>query len=180
MMLTTDRLLLRDFEEDDWPTVLAYQKDPRYLRYYHWTERTEEDVRAFVQRFIDHQHEQPRIKFQLAIVLKTEGRLIGNCGVRLDKPGDLVGELGYEINPDYWGHGYATEAARAMLAFGFRELRLHRISSYCIAENSASARVLQKVGMQQEGRLRENEWIKGLWWDTLMFGILEQEWAGLK
>jgi ribosomal-protein-alanine N-acetyltransferase len=180
MHLATDRLILRDFKADDWPSVLAYQKDPRYLRYYHWTERNEDDVRSFVQMFIDQQHEQPRIKFQLALVLKSGDRLIGNCGVRLGKPGAPVGEIGYEINPDYWGHGYATEAASAMLALGFRELKLHRISSYCIAENVGSARVLEKIGMQQEGRLRENEWFKGQWWDTLIFGILAQEWAGLK
>ena len=72
MILETNRLRLREFEEDDWERVLAYQSDPLYLRYYHWTERSEEDVKAFVQMFLDFQQEQPRTKFQLAVTLKDQ------------------------------------------------------------------------------------------------------------
>jgi RimJ/RimL family protein N-acetyltransferase len=84
--------------------------------------------------------------------------------------------IGYEIAPRYWGKGYATEAARAMVAFGFGELRLHRIWARCVADNVASYRVLEKVGMRREGCLREEEWIKGRWRDTLVYGILDHEW----
>lgn len=180
IILTTDRLLLREFVEDDWRAVLAYQSDPQYLRYYPWLQRTEAEVRQFVQKFIDQQREQPRRKFQLAVTLPEGRRLIGNCGLRLKEGGTREGELGYEIAPQYWGQGYATEAARAMVAFGFSEMGLHRISAYCVAENKASARVLEKVGMQLEGRLRQNQWMKGRWWDTLLYGILEHEWQQAK
>ena len=84
--------------------------------------------------------------------------------------------MGYEFNPDYWGRGYATEAAREMLRFGFEELQLHRITAGCIADNAASAHVLEKIGMKLEGRLREKEFFKGRWWDHLWYEILEQEW----
>jgi RimJ/RimL family protein N-acetyltransferase len=195
MILTTDRLVLREFVESDWEAVLAYQSDPRYLRYYEWEKRTAEDVRAFVQMFIDYQNENPRNRFQLAVTLKSNGQLIGNCGVRRERADSVNADLGYELAPDQWGHGYATEAARTMLAFGFQELGAHRIWAHCIAENVASARVLEKIGMKCEGRLRENEWFKGRsreitlrgnqagernltrWWDTLLYGILEQEWV---
>ena len=176
MILTTERLLLREFEDNDWRAVLQYQSNPEYLRYYHWSRRTEQDVRAFVRMFINWSEEQPRKKFQLAIILKEENRLIGNCGIRMKTPHAREADLGYELDPRYWGCGYATEAASAFLAFGFRELGLHRIWAWCIAENLASARVLEKIGMQQEGRLRENEWMKGRWWDTLLYAILEHEW----
>jgi RimJ/RimL family protein N-acetyltransferase len=63
--------------------VLAYQRDQRYLRFYPWTQRSDEEVRAFVQAFITQQQEQPRTKFQLAICLKANGVLIGNCGIRM-------------------------------------------------------------------------------------------------
>ena len=86
------------------------------------------------------------------------------------------GDIGYELSPKHWGHGYATEAAAAMLDFRFTQLKLHRIWSWCIADNVGSARVLHKLGMQAEGRLRENEYYKGRWWDTLLFGILDSEW----
>ena len=179
MMLTTARLVLREFEEGDWPAVLAYQSDPRYLRFYAWEGRTEEGVRDFVGMFLGYEREEPRYRFQLAVTLRADGRLIGNCGVRLPAPRARVAELGYELAPEHWGRGYATEAARAMAAFGFGELGLHRLQSNCVADNTASARVLEKLGMRREGRLREAQWYKGRWWDTLLYGLLEGEWRDL-
>jgi RimJ/RimL family protein N-acetyltransferase len=178
MELHTPRLLLREFVTADWPAVLAYQRDPRYLQYYEWTDRTPGDAQRFVQMFIDQQDEQPRRKFQLAVVLKDSGQLIGNCGVRQDAVTSHEAEIGYEIAPAHWGHGYATEAARAIMQFGFAELKVHRIGAWCIAENVASARVLEKIGVKLEGRLRDMEYFKGRWWDTLLYGMLEHEWRG--
>ena len=176
MKLETPRLVLREFVPGDWPAVLAYQSDPRYLRYYPWQDRTEHEVRAFVQRFILWQEEEPRNRFQLAITLADTGELLGNCGIRRPEPGAEQAELGYELAPKHWGRGYASEAARAMLGFAFHELGLHRVWGECIAENAASRRVLENLGMSLEGRLRENRWMKGRWWDTLIYGILAQEW----
>ena len=175
VILTTQRLVLREFTIDDWRAVHTYQSDPRYRRYYGERDWSEAGTRAFVQRFVDNQVESPRHKFQLAITLPGSGTLIGNCGVRLDRPGAPVGDIGYELNPEYWGRGYATEAARAMLAFGFEELGLHRVWAECVADNVGSRRVLEKLGMTLEGRLRENQSIDGRWHDTLIYAILEQE-----
>ena len=180
MILTTRRLALREFVEDDWRVVLAYQSDPRYLRFYPWTQRTADDVQAFVQQFIAWQTEHPRTKFQLALVAVAEAQLIGTCGIRKEHADAREAELGYEIAPRFWGRGYATEAAQAVLAFGFEDLHLHNIWASCIAENTASVRVLEKLGMRQEGRLREHRWMKGRWWDTLLYGILDWEWKALQ
>lgn len=179
MELATERLILREIKYSDWPDVLAYQSDPLYLRYYDWTDRTPKAVQEFVQMFLAQQQEQPRTKFQLAITLKSGPQMIGNCGIRLKSGNALEGDIGYELSPEHWGRGYATEAARAVMAFGFTQLKLHRISSWCIAENVGSARVLQKLGMRQEGKLRENEFFKERWWDTLLFAILDYEWRSL-
>jgi len=179
MRIVTARLVLREFETDDWPTVLAYQRNPCYLRFYPWTDRTEAEVRDFIQMFIDQQAEQPRRKFQLAITLPHDGQVVGNCGIRRKNENDWEADIGYELAPEYWGLGYATEAARAMVDFGFRELRLHRISSWCIADNVSSVRVMEKAGLRLEGRLRENDYFKGHWWDTLLYGLLEDEWKAL-
>src|SRR5512143_94630 len=178
MELHTDRLLLREFVTADWPAVLAYQRDPRYLRYYEWTDRTPGDAQRFVQMFLDQQEEQPRRKFQLAIVLKDTQHLIGNCGIRQASVEAREADIGYELSPEQWGHGYATEAARAVVEFGFAELKVHRIWSWCIADNVASAHVLEKLGLKLEGRLREKEYFKGRWWDTLLYAILKDEWHG--
>jgi ribosomal-protein-alanine N-acetyltransferase len=175
-ILATDRLLLREFVEDDWQAVLAYQSDARYLEYSPWIHRTAGEVRDFVRSFVEWQGERPRTKYQLAIILPVEGRLIGNCGIRMETANSRQANIGFEIAPRYWGEGYATEAAQAMIAFGFEELRLHHIWARCVAKNAASYRVLEKVGMRREGRVREEEWMKGRWWDTLVYGILDHEW----
>jgi RimJ/RimL family protein N-acetyltransferase len=176
MRITTERLILREFVFDDWQDVLAYQRDPRYLRYYPWTERTENQARDFVQTFLDWQDERPRRRFQFAVALPDDGRLIGSCGIRRKEDNDREADIGYELAPEHWGRGYATEAALAVVEFGFSELRLDRISSWCIADNTASAGVLERVGLRQEFRLREYEYFKGRWWDTLLYGLLESEW----
>ncbi len=176
--LHTDRLLLREFVLTDWPAVLAYQRDPRYLQFYEWAGRTPGDAQRFVRMFLEQQEEQPRHKFQLAVVLKESGQLIGNCGVRQASAGAHEADIGYELSPEHWGHGYATEAARAIVQFGFAELKVHRISAWCIADNAASAHVLEKLGLKLEGRLREKEYFKGRWWDTLIYATLESEWPG--
>jgi ribosomal-protein-alanine N-acetyltransferase len=179
MLITTRRLRLREFVESDWQAVLAYQSDPLYLRYNPWIQRTEEDVHQFIRWFLSWQDAQPRFKFQFAITLPGNDWVIGNCGIRMRSPDAQEADIGYELDSRYWGRGYATEAARAMLNLGFRQLKLHRIWAHCIAENVASARVMQKIGMQYEGRLRENEWMKGRWWDTLMYAILDYEWKSI-
>ena len=176
MQMETQRLHLREFVADDWSLVMAYQSDPRYLRYYEQTGQTEQGARDFVGMFLANQQAQPRIKFQLAVTLKESGLLIGNCGVRMKQAGAREADIGYELAPEHWGKGYASEAAQAMVAFGFSQLGVHRIWSWCIADNVGSARVLEKLGMRQEGRLVENEFFKGRWWDTRLYAILEPEW----
>jgi ribosomal-protein-alanine N-acetyltransferase len=176
MKLETERLILRDFVKDDWQRVLEYESDPLYLRYYEWTERTPEAVQEFIGWFINHQTQDPRIKFQLAIVLKSTNQLIGNCGIRMDKANALQADIGYELDPKHWNHGYATEAAHAIVDFGFSTFGLHRVWSWCVADNLGSAHVLEKLGMRREGHLRENEYYRDRWWDTLMYATLADEW----
>ena len=176
LTLTTERLLLRDFVESDWKAVLVYQQDPLYLRYNEWTSRTAEEVCQFVQMFLDHQKQIPRIKYQFAITLKSTGQLIGNCGVRRDSPEAHEGDMGYELDPKFWGNGYATEAARTVMHFGFSHMDLQRISAWCVADNVGSARVLEKLGMRLERQMRDHQYFKGRWWDTLSYAISYDEW----
>jgi RimJ/RimL family protein N-acetyltransferase len=176
MRLETDRLILRDFVKDDWRAVLEYQSDPLYLRYNEWTERTPEAAQEFVGWFLNHQGQQPRTKYQLALLLKSNRQLIGNCGVRMEKANDVEANIGYELNPKYWNHGYATEAAHAIVDFGFKRLGVHRIWADLVADNRGSAHVLEKLGMKLEGRLREKAYFKGRWWDALVYAVLVDEW----
>ncbi len=176
MHLETERLLLREFVPEDWQAVLAYQSDPLYLRYYPWQDRTPADAVSFVRMVCDWQTERPRTRFQLALQLRETGELIGNCGVRINDVTLGEGNIGYEIDSRYWGQGLATEAARAIVRFGFSELGLHRIWAVAIADNRGSTRVMEKLGMRLEAREREKEWIKGHWYDSVTYAILDHEW----
>jgi RimJ/RimL family protein N-acetyltransferase len=130
---------------------------------------------------IDLRRDEPRRKFQLAITLRGDdagaaAACIGNCGIRRKDHNEFEADIGYELNPAFWGRGYATEAARAMIAHGFTEMGLHRISAWCVGDNLGSQGVLKNAGMKLEGRLRDNEWYKDRWWDTLMYAVLAEEW----
>ena len=177
MLIETERLVLRDVVAADEAAMYAYRRDPRYLEFYDDAEGTPEATRRLVELFLAWQRAAPRRRFQLAVMLRESGLLIGNCGVRRKAENDFEADIGYELNPEHWGRGYATEAARAMVAYGFKTLGLGRISSWCISENVRSAHVLEKVGMRLEGRLRRNAFFKRRWWDTSLYGLLREEWA---
>lgn len=87
-----------------------------------------------------------------------------------------VGEMGYVVNPDYWGQGIATEAAHLLIKFGFQEMKLHRIFATCDPRNIGSAKVLEKIGLTKEGRIREHKLIRDGWRDSFLYSILEHEW----
>jgi [ribosomal protein S5]-alanine N-acetyltransferase len=174
-VLRTSRLLLRDFLPGDLGSLAAYRQDPLYQRYLPARPAGDADSRELLERFIGWQEEEPRTRFQLAIVLSSSGELIGSAGLRRRAPDSLVADLGFELAPSFWGHGYATEAARALVEYGFSELRLHRIHAHCIAENDASARVLERVGMRKEGVMRDHEFFRERWWDVHWYGMLESD-----
>ena len=179
MHFTTKNLTLREFREDDFDALLAYQGDPRYLQYYGEAERPEEFTRSLHRWFVDHQADEPRYRFQLAITLRDDDRLIGNVGVRKPKPDAVEAEMGCEFAADYWNRGYATEANRAMLRFGFQDLQLHRLWAGTNSGKGAAQRVLEKLGMRREGELRETTWMGDHWANTIIYGILEDEWRSL-
>ena len=179
MQLETERLILREFHDDDWHDVLAYWNHSLYQRYNPDLPDRERFVRHLVARFVASQAEEPRRKWQLALVSKQDSRLIGTCGIRVNNPDLGEANIGYELNPLDWGNGYATEAASDIVRFGFEELRLHRIWAECVADNTASVHVLEKLGMRREAHFREHQYFKGHWWDTLIYAILDHEWRGL-
>lgn len=109
-----------------------------------------------------------------AIERKQDDALIGTIGLTLfEKHGQA--ELGYWVGKPYWGNGYCTEASRAILKYGFRERKLHRIHAKHYVRNPASGRVMQKLGMQQEGVLRDHLFKWGVYEDVAIYGILESE-----
>ncbi len=174
--LTTARLVLREVVPGDWRAILAYQSDPAYLRYYPWSTRTPKDVRNFVRMLTGWRRERPRTKFQFAATLRASGDLIGTCGIRRRAPDATEADVGIELAPARWGQGYATEAMKAILRFGFGELKLHRIWAQCITDNRSAVGLVRRLGMKREGRLGETTLIRGRWHDSLIYAVLAREW----
>ncbi|MDZ8183885.1 MAG: GNAT family protein [Nostoc sp. ChiSLP02] len=174
--LQTERLILRDFVESDWLAVHEYAGDAEVVRYLTFGPNSEADTRNFLQREISLQRQETRQHFALAVTLKAQKQLIGICRISTLDTVNKTASIGYCLAKQFWGQGYATEAVREIICFGFQELGLHRIFATCHPANIASARVMQKVGMQQEGYLREHHCIKGEWRDSWLYAILEREW----
>ena len=109
---------------------------------------------------------------RFAVTLRDNGQLCGGVGLRIEAAHQHA-ELGYWLGLPYWGHGYATEAARATVAYGFDTLGMHRIYASCFSHNQVSARVLEKIGMTYEGRLRGHicKWER--FYDLEMYGMVK-------
>ena len=116
------------------------------------------------------------LSVHFAIVERDSDALAGAIGLTLE-PGHGRAELGYWIGKPFWGRGYATEAGRVMIAFGFETLGLNKIHAAVFTKNPASDRVVRKLGMQWEGRLREHDLKWGVHEDIDVYAVLAREWS---
>ncbi|GIO34681.1 MULTISPECIES: GNAT family N-acetyltransferase [Paenibacillus] len=175
MILETERLIIREYGEDDWESVHRYASDPNVTRHMLWGPNTLQETKAHIASMLAMQSRVPRTGFEFAVTLKETGELIGGVGLHLEGSN---GEIGYCFHPGFWGQGYACESARAMLELGFGQLGLHRIYATCRPENGGSERVMQKLGMRKEGHLREHLLSnKGGYVDSHLYSILVQEYG---
>jgi ribosomal-protein-alanine N-acetyltransferase len=110
-----------------------------------------------------------------AVRVSSGASLVGSVGLRDIDPEHLQAELGFWIGREWWGSGYATEAAREVVRFGFEELGLNRIYAHHMARNPAAGEVLRRIGMQQEGVLRERVRKWGVYEDVVMYAILRAD-----
>ena len=176
--LETERLLLRKLSLDDAYDLFAYGRDPEVTRYVMWEpHRTVDDSIQFIKWAI-RQYEEGQIA-PWGVELKETGKLVGTAGFHTWSTRHRRAEIGYTLARPFWGQGLMTEAVRAIIDFGFRVMDLNRIEARCFTENIASARVMEKCGMQFEALLREQELVKGRYEDLKMYSILRREWNAL-
>jgi [ribosomal protein S5]-alanine N-acetyltransferase len=175
MELTTPRLHLREFSVDDLPAFREMDCIPEMHTYEREVPEEAETIKT-LDGFIKHQLEVPRTIYELAVNLRPRGKARGI--IKLSRQWEAIREweVGWAISPELWGHGYAREAAWHIINWAFQELRVHRIVAFCHADNAASVRVMEKLGMHQDGRLRETRWLGGKWCDEYVYSILEKEW----
>lgn len=154
MELRTERLVLRDLVHDDWRSIALFYLDPAVTRFLLRHQKSEEYVRRFVDAAAASAVDEFRYSFRFAITLPEDGRLIGTCTLFRPSREDRTAVVGFEMDPNYWGRGFATEAVARVIAFGFETQQIARCEASCFAANRASRRVMEKVGMQE----RQSSW----------------------
>jgi RimJ/RimL family protein N-acetyltransferase len=175
--LQTERLILRTFRDEDLNDFLAYRNDPKVAFYQSWTiPYSREQGIAFIDEMAKARPGEAGVWFQIAIELKTNGAMIGDCVFCPLKEDARQAEIGYSLAGAYQGKGYASEAIRRLLDYLFGDLELHRVRAICDVENVASARLLERVGMRREGHFVESFWTKGRWSSEYWYAILRREW----
>jgi ribosomal-protein-alanine N-acetyltransferase len=172
--LQTDRLLLRPFELTDAATVdtLAGDREIAKTTLNIPHPYPEGAAEAWIHRI--HESMDNGTSFSLAVVRKADGALLGCSAIHLT-PAHRKGELAYWVGRPYWGHGYATEAAGAVMHFGFTELQLNRIFAAYMTDNPASGKVMARLAMQYEGTFRHHVYKDGKPLDIAYCGILRSE-----
>lgn len=173
--LHTDRLRLRPFNDSDADVLFALHTNTHVLRYWD-SPPWREPVRA--QRFIAacQQMAEEGTGSRLAVDRTSDGAFIGWCSLNRWNPDFRSASMGYCFDDAAWGHGYATEAARAMLEWAFDTLELNRVQAETDTRNLASAHVLEKLGFVREGTLRQDCVVDGEVSDSWVYGLIRQEW----
>lgn len=173
MRIETERLLIRKFELKDLQAIYEYTSDIKVMKYIPEGVFTKDTAKEFITLNMGEKAEK------YAVVLKKENILIGH--IFFGKYfGDHTYEIGWVLNPKFHNHGYASEAAKAMIAYGFEKMKLHRIIATCQPENTPSYRVMEKIGMRREGHFKKCIPNGAEWWDEYYYSILEEEGTTIK
>jgi RimJ/RimL family protein N-acetyltransferase len=178
----TERLSLRPATADDLPALFEFRRIPEVAQ---WLPTLPTDRDAFVERLSDPD------RLAVTLVLELDGRVIGDLYLSLGSPwaqaevADLAentqAEIGWVVSPDHSGRGHATEAARGLLRICFEDLGLRRVRALCFADNTASWRIMEKIGMRREEyNVADSLHRSGRWLDGLGYALLADEWRAAR
>jgi len=178
--LVTKRLTLRAMTIDDAPALAERRSDPTTAEYQSWTvPYALERAQKLITEVIAKDGPRPGDWFQAAITLTGTGQTVGDVVAFLTENGHTA-EIGYTLDIDARGNGYATEAAAAMIDHLVHVIGVHRIEASTHPENVASNRVLERLGFSLEGIKRESYWVEDVVSDDAMWGLLARDWRGLE
>lgn len=172
----TKRLILRSICANDLDDIFEFSSDPQVAYHMTWeANKTKSETLAFIHSVLEGY--KNGLSAEWAIVEKGNQKVIGTCAFIDWSNEHSKAILGYVINQLYWGNGYAVEAVKELLKYGFDTLNLNRIEAHCDIDNIASEKVMKKLGMSSEGILRQNQYIKGTFRDTKIYGILQVDYS---
>lgn len=173
--LETERLSLRKLRAGDRDDFYAWASDPEVARYVTWdAHNSPDDTREFMDDVLA-RYKRGEIG-PWAIAHRADNRMIGLIEFGEWEIEHSRATLGYALAKGYWNAGYMTEAVRAAIDFGFRQMALNRIEARCRIPNTGSARVMEKCGMRFEGISREVAFVKGRFRDLKIYAIVKRDW----
>ena len=178
-VIKTTRLTLRKLELTDAEMMFRnWTSDEEVTRFLRWdAHKTIDDSKKMIEMWVNKY--QSDSTYYWGMFLK-DGEMIGSIGIMITSEHDFKAELGYKIGSRWWGQGYTSEAARAVIDYMFKNTDVERIESYNSVENPASGKVMEKVGMSKEGFLRHNYKTRDGFQDCTLFGIIRDEWEQIK
>lgn len=174
--IETERLIIRQFKPEDWKDLLEYISREEVLKYEPCWVPTEEACRKAAEDF-------SKGNVFWAAELKGSGKMIGHVYFNQAEPKEFkTWEIGYIFNPVFGGNGYATEACRAVMGYGFGKLNIHRVTGRCSPENVPSWKLLERLRMRREGHSLQAVTFTSapdggpIWWDEYLYAVLAGEW----
>lgn len=172
--LKTERLILRKVLLSDARDMFEYANVPDVSKYLAWrAHRSPEDTHDFILKIIQNYMDEEAATW--GIELAEENKFIGTIGFLYWDEENYTSEVGFALSNKYWNRGIITEALWKVISFGFTRMNLNRITARTRIENTASQRVLEKLGFKYEGVLRESMIIKGVFTDLKLFSLLRRD-----
>jgi ribosomal-protein-alanine N-acetyltransferase len=179
--LTTKRLVLRHITLKDAPWYFEHFNTREIVEGQdHPGPRNMKEARAELKLYFSDNFRR-RTGIRWGITLKGDDKLIGSAGFyKWIQPGRFQAEMGYDLNPAFWGKGIMTEALSAIIQYGFDQMKLHRIEVLISHHNKRSQRLIRRLGFKREGVLRDHYFVEGRFSDDVIFSLLKKEWEGAK
>lgn len=177
MILETNRLIIRPTETSDRHELFAYRSDAETNKYQGWIPKTLGEVDFFLTRLAKEVN-QPVSWYQYILIEKESQQIIGDLGVHFLDEANTQCELGCTLRKASQNQGYATEALRRVVDFLFNDLNKHRITVSIDPANTASIRLIERLGFRKEAHMIESLYFNGKWVDDLIYALLKREWKG--
>ncbi|MEO6705452.1 MAG: GNAT family protein [Ginsengibacter sp.] len=174
-MLETKRIKLRPIEINDNEEVFKYRSDAETNQYQGFVPKELKEVDEFIAKNPT-EFNQPESWFQLVIIEKESGEIIGDVGVHFIGEDGFQCELGCTVSKKQQGKGFATEAMKITIDYLFNSLNKHRIIGSVDPENVSSIRLLERLSFRKEAHFKESLWVDEKWVDDVIYGLLKKEW----
>ncbi len=176
MNLESERLSLTIITQDDIERLHHLHTIPEVDEYNTMgIPKDVEETKKSLKPLFEAVTQNPPTSYYWSISFKKTNEFIGMAGLFLSNDKYKLGEIFYKFLPEFWGNGFATEVSKALIKFGFEELKLHKVEAGVATENIASIRVLEKSGMVREGLRRKILPIRGEWKDNYHYAIVEDD-----